>query len=199
MNVVGNYKFIVIGSSGVGKTCLLKRLTKGTFDEDTASTVGAQFESLPLTIEDRKIKLQIWDTAGQERFHSTSKTYYRNAVGVALVFDVTDRVSFDALPLWLSDIQSLCDPNAVILLIGNKCDLTDDRVVTIIEAEGFARGHQMSYLETSAQSGDNVREAFVTIAIAIVTRGLKTLHGPGNPRPVAPPPPAAGPPESSCC
>jgi small GTP-binding protein len=198
MTAPSNYKFIVVGASGVGKTCILKRLTKGTFDENTAPTVGAKFESLPLTIDDRKVKLQIWDTAGLERYHSTSKTYYRNAVGVALVFDITDRLTFESLPLSLSDVHALCDPNAVVQLIGNKCDLADQRVVTALEAEGFARAHQMAYLETSAQTGDNVREAFVAIATTIVNRGLKSLHGPGNPKPIAPPPPAA-PPEKKCC
>jgi small GTP-binding protein len=198
MAAPSNYKFIVIGSSGVGKTCLLQRLIKGIFDENTSTTVGAKFESLPLTIDDRKLKLQIWDTAGQERYHSTSKTYYRNAVGVALVFDITDRVSFESLSTWLTDVHSLCDPNAVIQLIGNKCDRQSERTVTILEAEGFARGHQMAYIETSAQSGENVREAFVGLATEIVSRGLKKIQGPGNPRPPAPIP-LAEPPKKKCC
>jgi small GTP-binding protein len=182
----------------VGKTCLLRRLTKGTFDLETPPTVGVKFESFPLTIDDRKVKLQIWDTAGQERFHAQSKNYYRNAVGVILVFDVTERPSFDSLPGWLDDVHSLCDANAVVQLVGNKCDLTANRAVTILEAEGFARQHQMAYLETSAKIGDNVREAFVGLATAIMGKGLKGLHGPTNPRPLVPPP-AVGPPPKKCC
>jgi small GTP-binding protein len=190
MSQVVSYKFIIIGSSGVGKTCLLKRLIEGTFTEDSASTIGVEFDSLILNIDNRKVKLQIWDTAGQERFRSISKTYYRNAVGVILVFDLTDRKSFDALTSWLNDVHALCDSNAVIQLIGNKSDLGARRVVTMVEAESFARQHQMGYMEASAKLGENVRDAFVRVAAAIMNRGLKTIHQPASQRPLISPTPA---------
>jgi small GTP-binding protein len=148
MSQVVSYKFIIIGSSGVGKTCLLKRLIDGTFSEDSASTIGVEFDSLILNIDNRKVKLQIWDTAGQERFRSISKTYYRNAVGVVLVFDLTDRKSFDALTSWLNDIHALCDSNAVVQLIGNKSDLSSARFVV---AKSY---FQYQILLLMAQDGD---------------------------------------------
>jgi small GTP-binding protein len=187
MSQVVSYKFIIIGSSGVGKTCLLKRLIDGTFTDDSASTIVVEFDSLILPIENRKVKLQIWDTAGQERFRSISKTYYRNAVGVILVFDLTDRKSFDALTSWLNDIHALCDSNAVTQLIGNKSDLGARRVVTMVEAEAFARQHQMEYLEASAKVGENVRDAFVQVAARIMNKGLKTIPVPIPPRPLIQP------------
>lgn len=173
-----SYKFIIIGSSGVGKTAILKRLVEDTFTEESQSTIGVEFDSTILTIDDKKVKLQIWDTAGQERFRSIAKAYYRNAVGVILVFDITERKSFDDLSTWLNDVHTLCDPNAVIQLIGNKCDLTDQRVVTLTEAENFAEQHHMKYLETSAKGGDNVRDTFVGVATAIMSKGLKPSNPP---------------------
>jgi small GTP-binding protein len=197
MAAVVSYKFIIIGSSGVGKTCLLKRLVDGTFIEDTSSTIGVEFDSITLNIDNRKVKLQIWDTAGQERFRSISKTYYRNAVGVILVFDVTDRKSFDSLSTWLNDVHALCDSNAVIELIGNKTDLGSRRIVTLVEAETFANQHQMEYLETSAKSNENVRDAFVNVAAKIMNRGLKATNPAADKKPIltgAPPKPSGG-----CC
>jgi small GTP-binding protein len=174
MTGVVSGKFIIIGDSGVGKTAILRRLIENTFTEVAQTTVGVEFESKMLTIGDRKMKLQIWDTAGQERFKSIARAYYRNAVGVILVFDITERQSFDDLDMWLNDVHSLCNPNAVIQLIGNKLDLIAKREISAAEAESFAERHQMNYLETSAKGGDNVNEAFVRAATAILKKGLAT-------------------------
>jgi small GTP-binding protein len=165
-------KFIIIGDSGVGKTAILRRLIENSFSEVSQTTVGVEFDSKMLTIGDRKMKLQIWDTAGQERFKSIARAYYRNAVGVILVYDITDRQSFDNLSNWLNVVQSLCNPNAVIQLIGNKIDLEARRDVSQSEAEAFAERHQMNYLETSAKAGDNIGEAFVRVATTILKKGL---------------------------
>jgi small GTP-binding protein len=158
MTHVVSHKFIIIGSSGVGKTCLLKRLIDGTFTDDSASTIGVVFDSLILNIDNRKVKLQIWEMADQERFRSIAKTDDRNAVGVIRVFDLTDRKSFDSLTSWLNDIHALCDSNAVTQLIGKKSDLSARRAVTIVEAEAFAKQHQMGYLEAPAKIGESVRD-----------------------------------------
>ena len=173
---VQSFKFILIGSSGVGKTAILKRLVEDSFNDESQSTIGVEFDSTIIDVDDQKVKLQIWDTAGQERFRSIAKAYYRNAVGVILVFDITERKSFDDLSGWLNDVHTLCDPNAVIQLIGNKSDMATSRVVTLTEAEGFAAQHHMSYLETSAKGGDNVREAFVRVAGNILSKGLKSTN-----------------------
>jgi small GTP-binding protein len=174
MTGVLSCKFIIIGDSGVGKTAILRRLIENSFTDISQTTVGVEFDSKMLTIGDRKLKLQIWDTAGQERFKSIARAYYRNAVGVILVFDLTDQRSFDNLSVWLNDVQALCNSNAVIQLIGNKLDLGPDRAVSASEAESFAARHQMNYLETSAKGGDNVSEAFVRVATGILKKGLAT-------------------------
>ena len=119
--------------------------------------------------------MQIWDTAGQERFRAIARAYFRSAVGVILVFDLTDRKSFEDLNQWLNDVHSLCDPNAVVTLIGNKSDLTSQRVITAAEAENFAQLHQIQYLETSALGGDNIQEAFQRTAAQIYRKQLQTI------------------------
>ena len=168
----GNYKFIVIGSSGVGKTAILKRLVDDVFTGESQSTIGVEFLATSIDVDGNNVKLQIWDTAGQERFRSIAKAYFRSAIGVILVFDLTDRKSFEDLSQWLSDVHSLCDPNAVVTLIGNKSDLVDQRNVSNVEAESFAQLHQLTYLETSALGGENIQEAFQRTAAAVYRRAL---------------------------
>lgn len=170
-----SFKFILIGSSGVGKTAILKRLVENTFSSDSQSTIGVEFDSTTVDVDGQQIKLQIWDTAGQERFRSIAKAYFRNAVGVILVFDITERKTFEEVNMWLNDVHSLCDPAAAVLLVGNKSDLEDSRVITLAEAENFAKNHQLTYLETSALNGSNVTEAFLHTATSIYRKGLKSM------------------------
>lgn len=174
MSSAFSFKFIIIGSSGVGKTAILKRLVEDSFSTESQSTIGVEFDSTIIEVDGQQVKLQIWDTAGQERFRSIAKAYFRNAVGVVLVFDITERKTFDEINMWLNDVHSLCDPSASVILIGNKADMSDNRAVTLAEAEQFAKQHQLTYLETSALSGANVREAFVSVATTIYRKGVKT-------------------------
>jgi small GTP-binding protein len=169
-----SFKFIVIGSSGVGKTAILKRLVDDVFIAESQTTIGVEFLATDIDLDGVTIKLQIWDTAGQERFRSIAKAYFRSAVGVILVFDLADRRSFDDLNRWLSDVHSLCDPNAEVTLIGNKSDLEERRSVTATEADGFARIHHLTYLETSALGGDNIQEAFRRTAAAVYRKTIST-------------------------
>jgi small GTP-binding protein len=168
MSGIPNFKFIIVGSSGVGKTAILKRLVEDTFTEDSLATIGVEFDSTVIAVDNRKVKLQIWDTAGQDRFRSIAKAYYRNAAGVFVVYDLADRKSYDDLNSWLTDIHALCDANAVVMLVGNKADLAHRRVVTVAEAESFAKHHHIQYMETSAKMGANIREAFVKVTAAIL-------------------------------
>lgn len=176
-----SYKFIIIGSSGVGKTAIMKRLVENTFSADSQSTIGVEFDSTSIDVDGQNIKLQIWDTAGQERFRSIAKAYFRNAVGVILVFDITERKTFDDVNMWLNDVHTLCDPSAVVILVGNKSDLSSSRVVTLTEAENFASHHQLTYIETSARVGDNVRDAFTRVATTIYRKDTKTTPLPSGP------------------
>lgn len=164
------YKFIVIGSSGVGKTAILTRLVDHVFTGESQSTIGVEFIATQINVDNTVFRLQIWDTAGQERFRAIAKAYFRSAIGVMLVFDLTDRKSFDDLNGWLNDVHTHCDPNVVVTLIGNKSDLEDTRKVSESEARAFAELHQLQYLETSALDGSNVQLAFETAASNVLKK-----------------------------
>jgi small GTP-binding protein len=174
MPTKATFKFIVIGSSGVGKTAILKRLVDDTFVDESQSTIGVEFLTAAVQVDGATIKLQIWDTAGQERFRSIAKAYFRSAIGVMLVFDLSDRKSFEDLNQWLNDVHTLCEPNAEVTLIGNKSDLVEERSVTATEAESFAQLHKLTYLETSARGGNNIQLAFQKTAGTIYR---KTVAG----------------------
>jgi small GTP-binding protein len=169
---IANFKFIVVGSSGVGKTAILRRLVDNVFTGDSQTTVGVEFLSTSVEVDGSRVKLQIWDTAGQERFRSIAKAYFRSALGVLLVFDLTSRQSFEDLTHWLADIHALCDPNAEVTLVGNKSDLADVRAVSPTETEAFTLLHHLTYVETSALAGENVQEAFRRTAGAIYRKSL---------------------------
>lgn len=155
------FKFIVIGCSGAGKTSIVRRLVDNKYVKGTQSTVGIEYFTHVTTIEGHNIKMMIWDTAGQERFYTIAKAYFRSALGVILVFDITDRKSFDQLPRWLRDARTEADPHCSVILVGNKSDLSSSRVVSKEEAEDFARSHELCYIETSAAENSNIEEVFM--------------------------------------
>jgi small GTP-binding protein len=164
------YKIVVVGASSVGKSSIVQRLVQGTFTDDGTSTCGADFYTYSCPVNNETVKLQIWDTAGQERFRSISKSYFRNAVGAVLVYDITNMSSFDQLAEWLNDLQTLSAPNAHILLVGNKADLEKDRQVGSDLVKSFSDQHHLETIETSALSGKNIKEAFVRMAFEVSTK-----------------------------
>ncbi|CAN0878079.1 Ras-related protein RIC1, partial [Linum grandiflorum] len=148
------FKLLLIGDSGVGKSCLLLRFADDSYIESYISTIGVDFKIRTVEQDGKVIKLQIWDTAGQERFRTITSSYYRGAHGIIIVYDVTDEESF----------------NNVKLLVGNKCDLTSKRVVSYDTAKAFADEIGIPFLETSAKSATNVEDAFMTMASEIKKR-----------------------------
>jgi small GTP-binding protein len=165
-----NYKVVVVGASSVGKSSIVQRLVQGTFTEEGTTTCGADFYTYTCPVNNDSVKLHIWDTAGQERFRSISKSYFRNAVGAILVYDITKMPSFDQLVEWLNDLQTLATPNAYILLVGNKCDKEEERQVGGDLIREFCEHHHIEAIETSAQSGRNIKEAFARMAFEVSTR-----------------------------
>lgn len=164
------FKFLVIGSAGTGKSCLLHHFIEKKFKEDSSHTIGVEFGSKIVTIGGKQVKLQIWDTAGQERFKSVTKSYYRGAAGALLVYDISSRESYNAVGNWLTDAQNLANPNLVVLLVGNKRDLEEDRQVSFLEASQFAQENDLMFLEASALTGENVEEAFLQCAKSILSK-----------------------------
>ncbi|XP_051521088.1 ras-related protein Rab-4B isoform X2 [Myxocyprinus asiaticus] len=133
------FKFLVIGSAGTGKSCLLHQFIENKFKQDSNHTIGVEFGSRVVNVGGKTVKLQIWDTAGQERFRSVTRSYYRGAAGALLAYDITSRETYNALTNWLTDARTLASPNIVIILCGNKKDLDADREVTFLEASRFAQ------------------------------------------------------------
>ena len=164
------FKLLLIGDSGVGKSCLLLRFADDTYTESYISTIGVDFKIRTLDLDGKTIKLQIWDTAGQERFRTITSSYYRGAHGIIIVYDVTDADSFSNVKTWLSEIDKFASENVNKLLVGNKCDLTQKKVVDTSTAKEFAESIGIPFLETSAKNSTNVEEAFVRMAAAIKQR-----------------------------
>mmetsp|Transcript_4405 Transcript_4405/g.10602 ORF Transcript_4405/g.10602 Transcript_4405/m.10602 type:complete len:211 (+) Transcript_4405:87-719(+) len=158
------FKYIIIGDTGVGKSCLLLQFTDKRFQPVHDLTIGVEFGARRVTIDSKPIKLQIWDTAGQESFRSITRSYYRGAAGALLVYDITRRETFNHLASWLEDALQHSNANMTIMLIGNKSDLEHRRAVSYAEGEAFAREHGLIFLETSAKTAHNVEEAFVNTA-----------------------------------
>jgi len=168
--IASTFKVVVVGSSGVGKTAVVRQLVDGKFTEEGQPTIGVEFKTYSLLADGENIKLQIWDTAGQERFRSVSKAYFRNSTGAILVFDVTNRQSFEDLNHWHNDLTQLAQPNAYIVLVCNKCDLKDERQISEDEAEQFAQRHGLVRIETSAKEGTNIKEAFARLGEGIIRK-----------------------------
>eukprot|EP00826_Nyctotherus_ovalis_P054154 TRINITY_DN707_c0_g2_i3.p1 TRINITY_DN707_c0_g2~~TRINITY_DN707_c0_g2_i3.p1 ORF type:complete len:210 (-),score=53.95 TRINITY_DN707_c0_g2_i3:149-778(-) len=154
------FKILLIGNSAVGKSCLLLRYTDDIFNENYISTIGVDFKIKTVTHRDSVIKLQIWDTAGQERFKTITGSYYKGAHGIMVVYDVTDRESFQAVEGWLAEVEKRAAKDVVKVLIGNKADLAGDRKVSYEEGLEMAKQWGMKFLETSAKSGTNVQQCF---------------------------------------
>ncbi|GAB5032545.1 rab gtpase [Nannochloropsis oceanica] len=165
-------KLLMIGDSGVGKTCLLLRYANDSFSPTFITTIGIDFKIKNLELDGKRIKLQIWDTAGQERFRTITTSYFRGAQGILLVYDVTDRRSFESIRNWVGQIQQHADVHVNKILIGNKCDMTPLRVVTTEEGQSLANDFGIQFFETSAKNDVNVEKSFVTIAREVKNRML---------------------------
>lgn len=164
------FKLLLIGDSGVGKSCLLLRFADDTYTESYISTIGVDFKIRTIDLDGKTIKLQIWDTAGQERFRTITSSYYRGAHGIIIVYDVTDQESFDNVKQWLNEIDRYASEKVNKLLVGNKSDLTAKKVVSYEAAKEFADSVGMELLETSAKNATNVEKAFLAMAQQIKTR-----------------------------
>ncbi|KAG8483729.1 hypothetical protein CXB51_022571 [Gossypium anomalum] len=161
------FKVVLIGDSAVGKSQLLARFARNEFSVDSKATIGVEFQTKTLVIDNKTVKSQIWDTAGQERYRAVTSAYYRGAVGAMLVYDMTKRQSFDNMARWLEELRGHGDQNLVIMLVGNKCDLGSLRAVPTEDAQEFAQRENLFFMETSALESTNVETAFFTVLTEI--------------------------------
>ncbi|XP_036414501.1 ras-related protein Rab-25b [Colossoma macropomum] len=173
------FKVVLIGESGVGKSNLLSRFTKNEFNHDSRTTIGVEFSTRTVQLEGLTIKAQIWDTAGLERYRAITSAYYRGAVGALLVYDISKHLTYESAERWLKELYDHADPHIVVMLVGNKSDLSTIRSVPTEDAKDFAEKNGLLFMETSALESTNVETAFNNVLIEIhkkvsskeVTRG----------------------------
>ena len=164
------FKLLLIGDSGVGKSCLLLRFADDAYTESYISTIGVDFKIRTIEVDGKTVKLQMWDTAGQERFRTITSSYYRGAHGIVVVYDITDAKSFENVGTWLKEIDRYGSDCVTRLLAGNKCDLASRRAVSTDDARAFAESMGMELIETSAKNNLHVELLFTTIAAMIKNR-----------------------------
>ncbi|MCO5563387.1 hypothetical protein L7F22_017028 [Adiantum nelumboides] len=164
-------KLLLIGDSGVGKSCLLLRFSDDTFTTSFITTIGIDFKIRTIELDGKRVKLQIWDTAGQERFRTITTAYYRGAMGIILVYDVTDESSFNNIRNWIKNIEQHASDNVNKILVGNKADMDESkRAISTARGQALAKEYGLNFYETSAKTNMNVEQVFFTIARDIKQR-----------------------------
>lgn len=161
------HKLVFLGDIYVGKTSIINRFMYESFDNNYQATIGIDFLSKTLYLDDRTVRLQLWDTAGQERFRSLIPNYIRDSSVAVIVFDITNKQTFISCDKWVEDVKNERGNDAVVVLVGNKIDKAEERNVTKEEAEAKARSLDAFYIETSAKTGDNVKQLFKQIATTL--------------------------------
>ncbi|CAL9133021.1 ras-related protein [Musa troglodytarum] len=161
------FKVVLIGDSGVGKTNLLSRFARNEFSFESKSTVGVEFATRTIHVDNKLIKAQIWDTAGQERYRAITSAYYRGSAAALVVYDVTRHVTFENAERWLRELRNHTDANLVVMLVGNKADLGHIRAVSLEEAQAFVQRERLFFMETSALESTNVENAFTRVLTQI--------------------------------
>lgn len=158
-------KLVLLGDSGVGKSCIVLRFVRGQFDPTSKVTIGASFLSQTIALQDSTtVKFEIWDTAGQERYAALAPLYYRGAAVAVVVYDITSPESFQKAQYWVKELQKHGSPDMVMALVGNKADLQENREVTVQDGIDYAEKNGMFFIETSAKTADNINQLFEEIA-----------------------------------
>ena len=162
------FKLILIGDSYVGKSNILLKYLKNQFNENSKTTIGVEFGTKNIIINNKRIKIQIWDTAGQERYRSITSAYYKGAKGALIVYNITRKNTFDNIDKWITDLKLNGDKNICIIILGNKSDLIDKREINKNDGIKKAEMYKTAFLETSALNGDNISKAFDELIEQIV-------------------------------
>ena len=159
-----------MGDSGVGKSCIILRYIENNFSTNLMNSIGVDFKLKNIELDNKKIKLQIWDTAGQERFRTITTSYYKGAHAILIVFDITDRESFEHVRNWMADIDKFAKEGVLRILVGNKCDLETSRQVRKEEGNEIANKYGIKYIETSAKETTNIEDLFISTAKNLLSK-----------------------------
>ena len=176
-------KIIIVGDQSVGKTNLINRYVKGEFSEDYMITIGMDFLTCNLELEDKIFKLRLWDTAGSEKFRSVTRGYYSNTCYALIVYDITDDSSFNSVKQWIEDVQSFANKGTNLVLVGNKVDLNNKRKISKEEGQNLATEYGMDFYESSALTGENINDIFEGICQKVnqqIDEGKIDLNDPSN-------------------
>jgi Ras-related protein Rab-1A len=173
------FKILIIGDSSVGKSACLLRFANDTFSKSYYSTIAVDFKMRSLTINNKKIKLQIWDTAGQERFKTITSTYYRGAHGIILMYDITDKNSFNNIGNWIKDVDRFTGKDVNKILVGNKCDIEEKRKVSCDTGKELADSLGIQFLEVSAKDSTNIDDIFLKLVTELINKVVIENNKPG--------------------
>ena len=163
-----NLNILLVGDANVGKTSILLKYTENFFPNQYQATIGVEYKMKIIKLNNMNIKLQIWDTAGQERYKSIAKNFFHSANGVFLVFDITDKKSFENLNKWIEDVKENSPKDCKYIIIGNKSDLSDQRTISTFEIDNFVKEKKSSYFEVSAKNDEGLNEAFINLSKEII-------------------------------
>ena len=203
------FKLLIIGDSGVGKSCFLLQFIEGDFKEDHNVTIGVEYGAKAIKVGNKLIKLQIWDTAGQESFRAITRSFYRNAHAVILMYDLTRKETFVNLDEWLREVRQNANREAVVYLVGNMLDIAEEREVTTDEAQTYAKEEKLDgFTEASAKTAENVtdvstKQVFIKVAETLYAKEAPTAEAappsPDNPPPIQIQPQPIKPAKKGCC
>ena len=169
-------KILLIGESGVGKTCILQRFNRDDFLVNHLATIAIDFKMKIFDVDNTKLKMQIWDTAGQERYNTLTSGFFKAAHGIMVCYSITDEKSFQSINKWIAQIKNLAPKDVKVILVANKSDLKNDRMVSVEAGKECAQRYEVPFVETSAFSGENVVTAFESLGRMI----LKDIKNEGN-------------------
>lgn len=172
-------KILMLGESGVGKSSILTRFVDDKFSTNFLTTLGVEYKHKTIMINDKKVMTQVWDTAGQEKFRTITPVYYRKVDGVVMVYDITDRNSFESINYWMKNLKDNADSNIKVILIGNKFDLADKRAVSKEEGDNLAESYGLKFMEASAKSRHNVNDLFASLSVDILEYRQNTGNSSG--------------------
>ena len=170
------FKILLIGDLGVGKSCVILRYVEGDFPGNIMSSIGVDFKTKKIDLDDRLIKMQIWDTAGHEKFRTITTSYYKSAHAIIILYDITQKTSFDHIKNWITEIDKFGKQGVLKVIVGNKLDLENNRKIKKEDAENLALKYGVKLWEVSAKDNTNIEEMFVDTIKTLLERNSKIIN-----------------------